>query len=77
MLTGSGPALIGAKALACFCGGVLYFAGCRYDILPAALTLSAIANFFYIPHYPFWAILIIALDVWVIWSLTRPAAVRT
>ena len=34
-------------------------------------TLSAIGNFFFIPYYPFWAILIIALDVWVIWALTR------
>ena len=34
-------------------------------------TLSAIANFFFIPFYPFWAIVIIALDVWVIWALTR------
>lgn len=40
-------------------------------------TLSAIANFFYIPHYPFWAILIIALDVWVIWALTRPGMYRS
>jgi hypothetical protein len=38
--------------------------------------LSAIANFFFIPYYPFWALLVIALDVWVIWSLTRPGAVR-
>jgi hypothetical protein len=40
-------------------------------------TLSAIANFFYIPHYPFWSILIIALDVWVIWALTRADVYRT
>jgi hypothetical protein len=39
--------------------------------------LSALANFFFIPYYPFWALLVIALDVWVIWSLTRPAAIRT
>jgi hypothetical protein len=39
--------------------------------------LSALANFFFIPYYPFWAILVIALDIWVIWSLTRPGAVRT
>jgi hypothetical protein len=38
---------------------------------------SALANFFFIPYYPFWAILVIALDVWVIWSLTRPYAVKT
>ena len=40
-------------------------------------TLSAIANFFFIPYYPFWAILVIALDVWLIWALTRPGAIRT
>jgi hypothetical protein len=39
--------------------------------------LSAIANFFFIPYYPFWSIVIIALDVWVIWALTRPGVVRT
>jgi hypothetical protein len=39
-------------------------------------VLSAIANFFFIPYYPFWSILVIALDVWVIWALTRPAALR-
>jgi hypothetical protein len=38
--------------------------------------LSAIANFFFIPYYPFWAILVIALDVWVIWAITRPGALR-
>ena len=39
--------------------------------------LSAIANFFFIPYYPFWSILLIALDVWVIWALTRPGAIKT
>ena len=39
--------------------------------------LSALANFFFIPCSPFWAIVVIALDVWVIWSLTRPGAIRT
>jgi hypothetical protein len=38
----------------------------------ALATLSGIANFFFIPYYPLWSILVIALDVWVIWSLTRP-----
>jgi hypothetical protein len=38
--------------------------------------LSALANFFFIPYFPFWAILLIALDIWVIWALTRPAAIR-
>ena len=39
--------------------------------------LSAVANFFFIPYYPFWSILMIALAVWVIWSVTRPGAIRT
>ena len=38
--------------------------------------LSALANFFFIPYYPFWAIVVIALDVWVIWALTRPGAIE-
>jgi hypothetical protein len=38
----------------------------------AAITLavlSAIANFAFIPYYPFWSLLVIALDVFVIWAL--------
>ena len=45
-----------------------------------ALTLamlSALANFFFIPYYPFWSIIMIALACWVIWALTRPGVVRT
>jgi hypothetical protein len=41
-------------------------------------VLSAIANFLFIPYYPFWSLLIIALDVFVIWALasfSREAAV--
>jgi hypothetical protein len=34
-------------------------------------VLSAIANFFFIPYYPFWSLLMIALNVFVIWSLSR------
>lgn len=40
-------------------------------------VLSAISNFFFIPYYPFWSIVVIALDVWVIWALTRPGAIET
>ena len=38
--------------------------------------VSAVVNFFFIPFYPFWSIVIIALDVWVIWALTRRGAIR-
>jgi hypothetical protein len=36
-------------------------------------AISGVANFLFIPYYPFWSILIIALDVFVIWALARPA----
>ena len=39
--------------------------------------LSAFVNFFFIPYYPLWSILVIALDAWVIWSLTRPGVIET
>lgn len=37
-----------------------------------AITLaliSAIANFAFVPYYPFWSLLIIAIDVLVIWAI--------
>ncbi|MFI7062387.1 hypothetical protein ACIBL3_15495 [Kribbella sp. NPDC050124] len=40
-------------------------------------VLSAVDNFFFIPYYPFWSLLLVGLNVWVIWSLTRPGAIRT
>ncbi|NUT47361.1 MAG: hypothetical protein HOV94_08625 [Saccharothrix sp.] len=43
----------------------------------ALAVVSSVANFFFIPYYPFWSLLIIALNAWVIWSLTRPHAIRT
>jgi uncharacterized membrane protein len=38
--------------------------------------LTAVENFFFIPYYPFWSIIVIALAVWVIWALTRPGAIE-
>jgi hypothetical protein len=32
-------------------------------------ALSMIGNFFFIPYYPIWSLLIIALDIFVIWAL--------
>ena len=33
-------------------------------------VLSALANFAFIPYYPFWSITIIAIDIFIIWALT-------
>ncbi|HLT10198.1 MAG TPA: hypothetical protein VK028_05255 [Micromonosporaceae bacterium] len=32
-------------------------------------VISAVANFFFIPYYPFWALLLIAMDVFIIWAV--------
>lgn len=54
--------------------GVSLFSRARWAEAFALVVawFSAIDNFFFIPYAPFWALLLIALDVWVIWSLTRP-----
>jgi len=36
----------------------------------AVAALSALSNFLFIPYYPIWALVLIALDVAVIWALT-------
>jgi hypothetical protein len=40
----------------------------------ALAVLSAIANFFFVVYYPWWSLLVIAIDIWIIWALTRPGA---
>ncbi|MCW0213333.1 MAG: hypothetical protein OJJ54_08235 [Pseudonocardia sp.] len=35
----------------------------------ALASLSAIVNFLFLPYYPLWSLLIIALDVFVVWAL--------
>jgi hypothetical protein len=43
----------------------------------AVASLAAIENFFFIPYYPIWTLLLIALDVFVIWALaTAPVGER-
>jgi hypothetical protein len=58
--------------------GFYLFAGRAWAAVTAVVlaVLSAIANFFFIPYYPFWSLLMIALAVWVIWSLTRPGVIQ-
>ena len=57
-----------------FLAGVALFSRARWAgyVAIALAILSAVANFFFIPYYPFWALVVIALDVFVIWGLTRP-----
>ena len=38
-------------------------------------VLSALANFAFLPYYPFWAMTVIAVDIFVIWALAAYARV--
>jgi len=40
-------------------------------------AFSAIANFVFLPYYPVWAIVLIALDMFVIWALLSPRSRRS
>ncbi|MFE6668012.1 hypothetical protein ACFVFH_31205 [Streptomyces sp. NPDC057697] len=58
-------------------GIVIVVAGCALfsGALWARVTgivlagLSALANFLWLPHYPLWSIVLIAIDVFIIWAL--------
>jgi hypothetical protein len=62
--------------------GVLVFAAGMALLLRDALwaritgvvlaSFSAIANFVFIPYYPVWSIVLIAIDLFVIWALLSP-----
>jgi hypothetical protein len=67
--------IIGAIALSC-CFGVL--AGNRIATLVAVVltVLSAAVSLLFMRAEPFWAVLIIALDVLVVWGLTAQAPPR-
>jgi hypothetical protein len=59
-----------------FLAGIALFSGRTWAAVVAIFLamLSAITNFFWIPYYPFWSLLMISLDVFVIWSLAKVAA---
>ena len=52
--------------------GAALFAGATWARVVAVIVagVSIIANFMWMPWYPFWAITVIAFDVFVIWAVT-------
>jgi len=60
-------------------GGFSLFSGTRAAAIFALVlaVLSAIANFGFIPYYPVWALLIIAVDVFIIWAIARSGVLET
>jgi hypothetical protein len=62
-----------------FAAGVCLFLGMLWArIVGVALAvISAIANFLFLPHYPLWSIIVIAIDVFIIWALMTSGNRRT
>jgi hypothetical protein len=54
-----------------FAAGLGIFSGATWAraVGIAVAVITAVANFFYIPYYPVWSVLIIALCIIVIWAL--------
>jgi hypothetical protein len=54
--------------------GFFLFSGSAFARVVGVIlaALSALANFFFIPYYPFWSLLMIAIAIYVIWALSRP-----
>jgi hypothetical protein len=66
---------IGVGAVVLLAGLFLFTGSTAARIVGIAiLSLSALANFFLLPYYPIWSILLIALDIFAIWAI---ATVRT
>ena len=61
--------LLGAVAVAV---GIAVLYGQTWALATGILVaiLSAVANFAFVPYYPVWTILVIAVDVAAIWALT-------
>ena len=55
-----------------FLAGVFVISGASWARIAGIMlaSLSALANFFFIPFYPIWALVVVALNVLVIWALT-------
>ncbi|MDV6283664.1 hypothetical protein [Rhodococcus jostii] len=58
-------ALVAVTGLALFTGA----AWARVSAIVIA-AISIVANFLWLPHYPWWSVIVIALDVVVIWAIS-------
>ena len=57
-------------------GGVLSGATPARVLGIVLVVFSMIANFLFIPYYPLWSLMIVALDVAVIWALSQSTSMR-
>jgi hypothetical protein len=60
-----------ALGVVIFAAGFSVLLGQRWALLTGIVlaVFSAVANFMFLPYYPLWSIIVIAIDVFVIWAL--------
>lgn len=60
-----------------FAAGVSVFLGMLWARIVGAVlaVISAVANFVFLPYAPLWAIIVIALDAFIVWALLVPRRV--
>lgn len=77
-LTAWGWIHIAIGAVALLAGLALFTGRIWARVIAVALAaISAVANFFFLPYYPVWSLLVIALDVFAIWAIvSAPSAAR-
>ena len=69
---------LGLGALLAVCGVFLYLGAGWAAVTGIVLAgLSILDNFLFLPHYPIWSILTIAIGVFVIWSLATMINARS
>jgi hypothetical protein len=63
---------LGIGVLAVITGFFLFTAATWARVVAIAMAaISAIANFFFLPYYPLWSLLIIAVDIFAIWAIAN------
>ncbi|WP_019145838.1 DUF7144 family membrane protein [Aeromicrobium massiliense] len=68
---------LGLGVVATVIGGALLMGApwARFAALPVAF-LAVVASFLFMPYYPFWALVVIAFNALVMWSLCRLIATQ-
>jgi hypothetical protein len=61
-----------------FAAGFCLFLGMTWARVVGVVlaVISGIANFLFLPYYPLWSILVIALDVFIVWALVSGSSRR-
>jgi hypothetical protein len=61
-----------------FAAGVCLLLGMTWARVVGVIlaVISGLANFLFLPHYPLWSVIVIALDVLIIWALTTSRSRR-